>query len=517
MAVGGAEEISSTLCAASASDFCILSLKHMNIFQKRWAPEHLVIFLLAVVTGFRLWYCTYLELVPDEAYYWLWSKHLDASYYSKGPAVAWTIAFGTWVAGDSVFGIRWLSVLLSAGTGWQLFLLARRLFDARVAAAAAVMALVLPLFAIGSILMTIDPLSVFFWIWAANLFWSAIQIPESGKRNWTAWLWVGFAVGCGFLAKFVNALELLCFLLFLAWSPEYRRWLRRPEPLAALGVFFLCTTPVLYWNMSHGWITATHLQERGALDHAFQFRPGEMLQFLQQQALVVSPLLFIGMLAAAFVLWRRKTKTEGERFALSLFLPVFGFYLALSVNDSGQANWTATALVAGMMLAAAYWLRKAEESLAWRRVVLAALGLAFVQTAVLHETKWMNLPPRRDPLNRVRGWEKLADQVESWRRRKNATLIIGDHYQVASILSFYLPGQPSTYTLQGERIRNQFYFWPRYEVKPGTRALFVARSPDRIPVELQKDFPSIILLGEIYSEANGRKIRPYWVYLCLRP
>src|SRR5215218_5958491 len=32
-----------------------------------------------------------LDLAPDEAHYWHWSRHLDWSYYSKGPLVAWLI------------------------------------------------------------------------------------------------------------------------------------------------------------------------------------------------------------------------------------------------------------------------------------------------------------------------------------------------------------------------------------------------------------------------------------------
>jgi hypothetical protein len=28
------------------------------------------------------------DLAPDEAHYWDWSRHLDWSYYSKGPLVA---------------------------------------------------------------------------------------------------------------------------------------------------------------------------------------------------------------------------------------------------------------------------------------------------------------------------------------------------------------------------------------------------------------------------------------------
>src|SRR5262249_35192197 len=78
----------------------------------RWA-----IFALLILTLHRLWFATRIELVPDEAYYWLWSKHLAASYRDKGPAIAWVIALGTWLFGDTVFGIRFFSVLLATGTG----------------------------------------------------------------------------------------------------------------------------------------------------------------------------------------------------------------------------------------------------------------------------------------------------------------------------------------------------------------------------------------------------------------
>src|SRR5438309_5053744 len=38
-------------------------------------------------------YCP-LDLAPDEAHYWDWSRHLDWSYYSKGPLVAYLIRLG---------------------------------------------------------------------------------------------------------------------------------------------------------------------------------------------------------------------------------------------------------------------------------------------------------------------------------------------------------------------------------------------------------------------------------------
>src|SRR5215813_5439928 len=40
-----------------------------------------------------------LDLAPDEAHYWDWSRNLDWSYYSKGPLVAYLIRLGTELAG----------------------------------------------------------------------------------------------------------------------------------------------------------------------------------------------------------------------------------------------------------------------------------------------------------------------------------------------------------------------------------------------------------------------------------
>jgi hypothetical protein len=67
----------------------------------RWKSERWVSWslggVLVVATTIRLWYLQhgYLELSPDEAHYWEWSRRLDWSYYSKGPFVAYLIALST--------------------------------------------------------------------------------------------------------------------------------------------------------------------------------------------------------------------------------------------------------------------------------------------------------------------------------------------------------------------------------------------------------------------------------------
>src|SRR5258708_8356820 len=119
---------------------------------------------------YRLLYCTHLELVGDEAYYWLWSRHLDICYLDKGPVIAWIIAAGTALFGQTVFGIRFFAVILSSATGIGIYLLARRLFSDRVALWALIMAVGGFLFFLGAILLTIFIPFVFFCTFFALAF-----------------------------------------------------------------------------------------------------------------------------------------------------------------------------------------------------------------------------------------------------------------------------------------------------------------------------------------------------------
>src|SRR5208337_1662718 len=55
-----------------------------------------------------------IQLSRDEAYQWLWSKHLALSYYSKPPLIAYTQFLGTTLWGDNEFGVRFFSPVIAA-------------------------------------------------------------------------------------------------------------------------------------------------------------------------------------------------------------------------------------------------------------------------------------------------------------------------------------------------------------------------------------------------------------------
>ena len=70
------------------------------------------------------------------------------------------------------------------------------------------------IFNIGAVLMTIDALSVFFWVAAMFTFWLAVENPERFRGSW-CWPFTGLLIGLGFLCKYTNAFEVFSVLIVL--------------------------------------------------------------------------------------------------------------------------------------------------------------------------------------------------------------------------------------------------------------------------------------------------------------
>src|SRR4051794_8654140 len=86
--------------------------------RARWIAAALIIS-VAVARIYYLGFICTLDLAPDEAHYWDWSRQLDWSYYSKGPMIALLIRascflFGPlslWLTNSEVLAVRLPAVL----------------------------------------------------------------------------------------------------------------------------------------------------------------------------------------------------------------------------------------------------------------------------------------------------------------------------------------------------------------------------------------------------------------------
>jgi hypothetical protein len=273
---------------------------------------------------------------------------------------------------------------------------------------------------------------------------------------------------------------------------------------------------VLIWNWRHGFPTSQFLVHRGALDERAHIRPLEVFSFLAQQAGVISPLLFFGLIIA--LCWPRFARTAKIEtgYLVSLFLPLFLLYLFLSFQKASQANWAAAAYVGGLILVAAKWTEALRTRPHLRWLVIAGVGVALLETGILHETSWLHLPGGLDPLDRARGSRDLAAQIDELQRKTGARFVIANKYMTAALLSFYLPDQPDTFMPVSSPPFNQIVLWPTYRTKhPADNAIFITDS-NRVPTSVTEDFPGIEPVGEIHTSEAGRSVGRFDVFFCRR-
>ncbi|MFN2477517.1 MAG: ArnT family glycosyltransferase [Chthoniobacterales bacterium] len=508
------------------------------------------LFLLAL-TGIRLTLVGTTDLSFDEAHYWMWSERLAPAYFSKGPGVAFAIWSSASVFGANEFGVRFWSPVLGAGTSLLLYYFARRLFSEGTGFWLVIALNVTPIFNIGSFVMTIDPLSIFFWVAAMYTFWLATEQSPSFSWHWPL---TGLLIGIGFLCKYTNALELISILLVLALTPRLRREFRRPGLYLLLVVFAACTIPPLLWNSQHAWATVGHLQSRGNLDQAPSFNPLELLTFLGVHFGVYSPLLFLGLAWAVIRGWRRANQQFKGVFLLWFGVPVFAFYFLLSINDAANPNWDGLAFLSLGVFASSYWRERMESRPALMRWSAAALAVGLLMSLLAVNTDLLRSShiafPRRDPADRMRGWRSAAHAVEQVRADVEKQLgqrvfMIADERDRASEFAFYLrdkrvegAGHPPVYIPESQDITNQFSFWPRYDeftvatganppaegdiyteegVNPfeGRTALFVqAKGKDDAPHSIRGAFESTEKFATIEVRRFGAIVRTFEVFVC---
>ncbi len=386
---------------------------------------------LAVLTLLRLVIAAEAPLSPDEAYYWVWSRALAASYLDHPPMVAYWIRAGTALVGDDALGVRLLAPLSAALGSLLLADAADRLYPGRHAgiAAAALLNATL-LLGVGAVLMTPDTPLIFFYTAA---LWALVRFDAAERGAWL--ILAGAFSGLALDSKYTAVFLAPGVLLWLALTPSRLQWWRTPYPWLAAAVGAAAFFPVIWWNARHDW--ASLLRQGG---RAGNWAPGRAARFLGElvagQVGLATPLVFLilvaGMVRVVRVAWRERA--SGSVLLTALTLPPLLVFAEHAVGDRVQANWPAILYPPAALAGAGMTGR------AWARLRTAAVALGLAVTLVVYvqavARPWP-LSPHRDPTTlRLAGWPELAREVEALRREQGAKFIAADEYGVAGELAW---------------------------------------------------------------------------------
>ena len=457
-------------------------------------------------TLLRLVFVAHVQLAPDEAYYWEWSRSLDWCYYDQGPLLALAIRLGTWLLGPTQLGVRLTAVLAGLGISAFYIWLAGFLGRPRLAPWLVLAANTLLLFSVGAVLMMHDSLMGVFW--CLGLAFAL----KAGRGDACWWLAAGLASGLACLTKYSGLLLPLGFVAVALAHPAWRVHLRRPWLWlgAALGGV-LAGGPILGWNWAHGWPSFAHVDALAGGDPSRRSL-ATLPEFLGSQLGLVTPLL-CGLIVVA--LWRaarrwRSLPAERALLAGSALLPL-AFYTLLSLRTRVEGNWPAQAYLGALPLAA-LWLD--EQGALWGRLSKWALGVAAAFTLLAHSQAafgWIPFPAssaaRLDRSYLLQGWSSLAAQVEADRAALGPRAFVGCRtYQNAAELAFYLPGQPRPVILQKGVINHQYRFWNRPQDDLGRDAVLVVGQDWEVD-EMRQMFKNVKELPPCETGRHGVVLR----------
>lgn len=421
---------------------------------------------IAIVTIARIALATHVPLLPDETYYWEWSRHLAAGYFDHPPGIALAIRAGTAIFGDTPLGVRSGAIAAGAVAAAAAAITARNLTDRttsqhHAATLAALLATCVPMAFIGFIIATPDAPLLAATALTIMCVERALDAPPRSDRSLAWWIAAGISLGVAFVSKYTAVLVPAGILAAFVTRGSLRPRLAEQGPYVAAAIAVLLFAPVVLWNARHDWASFAF-----QLGHGLGAPRGSALareaDLVGGQLALVSPIVAV---LAVVAVARALRRSSGDRhFTLAtVALAIGAMFIVSALRKPVEANWPAPALVAALPLLAA--LPATPRMRRWR---VAGIWLAATLSAlVAAQVAWHILPldPRRDPVSRAYGWDDLAAGVARVYRGTGThgcphRWIAADRYQDASELAFHLPGHPYVTSLNIGGRRNQYDLWP---------------------------------------------------------
>jgi len=424
---------------------------------------------------FRLWYAWLRPLVPDEAYYWSWTRHLSPGYFDHPPMIAYVLWTSGRLFGSTELGVRALGVLLIVATVGAVLRIAREVgVDARGRLLLLAIWLTSPLLAGLATVMTPDtPAACFATVALLLAVRISNRLENEQPASWE-WLLLGAAGGAALLSKYTAVLTAGAIGGAFLTHPRGRRALLTPWPYLAALVAAAVFSPVLYWNARHDWASF-----RFQLSHGLDEREARpvlgLLRFAGGQALLWTPVLFAIGAAAVAGAWRsyRRLPLAHRVLTWAATLPL-AFFAYAALRTKGEEYWPDLAYFPLSVLTARY------VSLAWsRRAPLARLGCAVALAAmmVVQFPEVLKLFNVRLPvaMRNLSGWADMGAELGRARDAWNPDLIVSDELHDIGLIEFYTPGRPIVwqYRAPGRKPSAHQFFEGRPDPRAAKRVMFV--------------------------------------------
>ncbi len=463
----------------------------------------------------------HIDLSTEEAQYWLWSKNLDLSYYSKPPLIAYMNAISTSILGDTEIGVRINAIIIGFLIGIITYFFVLEIFknfiergkDLEVLAfLSSIFISAVPSYELASVLFLTDTPLAFFWLLTVFFLWKSVK-----ENKPLYWIFSGIFAGLGFLSKYSMVFILPPFLVFLFLFKKYvyrNKWL-----YISILIASAFTIPVIVWNIQHDFVSFKHVSTLEGAD-VKEISLKKSIQYIGDYfvgQIAINSVFFLPFFI--YALYRGLKEKSREEIFFQWIFPVFVFlfFLYVSFKKRVEANWPAFAYITFYTLTVFYiFIRK------WFRSFIILFILSIISISILFYTPVLDkiglgwiLPPEKDPTKRLVGWKDLGNHVSRIISGLNDKYILfSDTYHISSELAFYVKGHPKTYCINLGRRKNQFDLWESINVHKGENiyGIYVTYK-SHIPDRVRKGFKYFLFKKEHPVVYRGKTVSRFYIYL----
>ena len=471
-----------------------------------------------------------IDLIPEEAYYWQWSRHLSLSYYDMSPMIAYTIALTTFFGrADSQFFIRLAAPVISLLLSLFAYILLKKITGKTFLSLAwAVLLNAIPILNVGSILIVYGNLQMLFFSLTVLLL---IFFIISGKNYY--WYLIGISTGLAFLSKYTAVFIYLIVFVFLALSAQYRKYFLKKEPYIAFLLSAIIFSPVIIWNYLNDFVSFRHLLTLSGKYADFNAFLSNFSLFLGSQAGIISPLLFIIIIVSAFAGLYLGLKEKNDVYtalSLSALIP-FLYFIYQCAKTTVQPNWPVFLYFPAFLLSLIMALRLYSnfESVKIKKIMVYIYGFSFLVGAsfsliIFIEPYYplmnpvINIKISKSPFRDMLGWKKMGKDISRIlaAHKKDRLLIAARRFQTASELAYYVKGKPQTYSFNYFIRSNEYSLWNDFKNKKGRNFLYVinVKYGNRLEKSLCRNFSSCSFIKKIdIKTPYGEHIRTLKIYI----
>jgi len=392
--------------------------------------KYTVWLIFAVIVLLQLFTNNVLQLHYDEAYYWVWSQHLQLSYFDHPPMVAYMIKIATLIFGNTVWAIRFAAWFCTSMACIVIYFLTLRAFGLRSANIALLLLLAWPIAQGCFFISTIDaPLLLFFSLTLYCYYRGVVELDLK-------YIYLGgVALGLALLSKYTAILILPALFLYILMSKNKRVLLITIHPYLSMLIALLIFSPVIIWNYQHQWISFTFQYIHGTQGNS-SFNWGSFLDYWGSLLGANNPFMTIPFIAL-LVINRRLLKDDKIRFFLYNLVTVVSVFAWSSHKSYSEANWAAIGVLSMIVVLAYFYSMLKSTRLIWIALVPLLILFPVLKTPnLVVPNKYLHMLPA---IKEFEGNQELFELLaNSYLQKHPDATLFSCGYADASRIRFYL-------------------------------------------------------------------------------